>query len=94
MPIPSIVISDFVVTHGYLLIAILLRDAFKFDLRKATYANMIALLAVGAVHASQVERPATRLGNVQGRLEQSGGLGIGRAQSGRRRRHESEVPGQ
>ncbi len=42
----SIVMSDFIVTHGYLLIAILLRDAFRFDLRKATYANMIALLAV------------------------------------------------
>ena len=42
----SILMSDFVVTHGYLLIAIVLRDAFDFDFRKATYANMIALLAV------------------------------------------------
>ena len=42
----SIVMSDFIVTFGYLLIAIVLRDAFKFDFRKATYANMIALLAV------------------------------------------------
>jgi len=42
----SIVMSDFIVTHGYLLIAIVLRDAFKFDFRRATYANMIALLAV------------------------------------------------
>jgi signal transduction histidine kinase len=42
----SIFMSDFIVTQGYLLIAIVLRDAFKFDFREATYANMIALLAV------------------------------------------------
>jgi len=40
------VMSDVAVTHGYLLMAVVLRDAFKFDFREATYANMIALLAV------------------------------------------------
>jgi two-component system, LuxR family, sensor kinase FixL len=47
----SIFVSDLVATLGYLLIAVLLRDAFRFDIRQATYANMIALLAVAPLGA-------------------------------------------
>ncbi len=47
----SIFLSDFIVTFGYLLIAVLLRDGFKFDIRKATFANVIALLAVAPMSA-------------------------------------------
>lgn len=45
-PAFAVVFSDLIVTFGYLVIAVVLRDAFRFDIRKATYANMIALLAV------------------------------------------------
>jgi len=47
----SILLSDFIVTFGYLLIAVLLRDAFRFDIRKATFSNVIALLAVAPASA-------------------------------------------
>ena len=38
--------SEFVLTQGYLIIAVALRDFFAFDFREASYANAIALLAV------------------------------------------------
>jgi two-component system, LuxR family, sensor kinase FixL len=38
--------SEFVLTWGYLLIAIVLRDVFHFDSRATSYKNMIAVLAV------------------------------------------------
>jgi two-component system sensor kinase FixL len=41
-----VVASELVLTWGYLLIAIVLRDAFRFDTRATTYKNMIAVLAV------------------------------------------------
>ena len=41
-----VVASELVLTWGYLLIAIVLRDVFYFDTRATTYKNMIALLAV------------------------------------------------
>ena len=44
--VTSVIASEFVVTQGYLLIAILLRDRFNYDFRIATYPNMLALLAV------------------------------------------------
>ena len=44
--VTSVIASEFVVTQGYLLIAILLRDRFHYDFRIATYPNMLALLAV------------------------------------------------
>ena len=41
-----VVASELVLTWGYLLIAIVLRDVFHFDTRATTYKNMIAVLAV------------------------------------------------
>ena len=41
-----VVASELVLTWGYLLIAIVLRDVFYFDRRATTYKNMIAVLAV------------------------------------------------
>jgi signal transduction histidine kinase len=38
--------SELVLTWGYLVIAIILRDAFRFNTRSNSYANMIAVLAV------------------------------------------------
>jgi signal transduction histidine kinase len=41
-----VVASELVLTLGYLVIAIVLRDGFHFDTRATTYKNMIAVLAV------------------------------------------------
>jgi two-component system sensor kinase FixL len=41
-----VVASELVLTWGYLFIAIVLRDVFRFDTRATTYKNMIAVLAV------------------------------------------------
>ena len=41
-----VVASELVLTSGYLVIAIVLRDVFHFDARATTYKNMVAVLAV------------------------------------------------
>jgi len=41
-----VIASELVLTCGYLVIAIVLRDGFHFDTRATTYKNMIAVLAV------------------------------------------------
>ncbi len=58
----SILASELVLTLGYLLIAILLRDLFQYDFRAATYPNVLALLAV--VPASAVVTSAIYCGTL------------------------------
>ena len=42
----AILTSDLILTLGYIFIAVVLRDAFQFNFRAATFGNVIALLAV------------------------------------------------